>query len=228
MPRPASTPAAKPAGRPRVIRSRPDLSMEAGLGRGRLVCGIDEVGRGPLAGPVVAAAVILPAGGLPPEIAAGIDDSKALSRRIREEVEPAIRAHALAFAIAEASVEEIDRLNIHKATLLAMRRAFEALPGPAPEVALVDGKFAPDLPCEAHPLIKGDGRSLSIAAASILAKVARDREMLRLSTLHPHYGWERNAGYPTAEHLAALQRFGVTPHHRVSFAPVAAQKAISG
>lgn len=216
----------KPA-RPRAARSGPDLSNETALGRGRPVCGIDEVGRGPLAGPVVAAAVVLPPGGLPAEIAAGIDDSKAVTRRLREEIEPAIRAHALAFAIAEASVEEIDRLNIHKATLLAMARAYAALPGSAPEVALIDGKFAPAIACECHPLIKGDSRSLSIAAASILAKVARDAEMLRLAALHPHYGWDRNAGYPTPEHLAALERHGVTPHHRVTFAPVRRQIALS-
>lgn len=217
----------KPPAKPKVPPQRPDLSNERDLGRGRVVCGIDEVGRGPLAGPVVAAAVVLPPDGLPPALAAAINDSKAVSRRLREEVEPAIREHALAWAIAEASVAEIDDINIHKATLLAMSRAYAALSGPAPEVALIDGKFAPALPCEAHPLIKGDGRSLSIAAASILAKVARDREMLRLSTLHPHYGWERNAGYPTPEHLEGLRRFGITPHHRVSFAPVRQQKALS-
>lgn len=223
MPSPAPR---KPAA-PRAARGRPDLSNEVSLGRGRLVCGIDEVGRGPLAGPVVAAAVVLPPGGLPAEIAAAVDDSKAVTRRLREEIEPAIRAHALAFAIAEASVEEIDRLNIHKATLLAMARAYTALPGVVPEVALIDGKFAPAIGCECHPLVKGDSRSLSIAAASILAKVARDAEMLRLSSLHPHYGWDRNAGYPTPEHLEALRRHGVTPHHRVSFAPVRQQIALS-
>ncbi|WP_298371611.1 ribonuclease HII [Azospirillum sp.] len=220
-PRPAKIGAA-------VVRHRPDLSFEAAFGPGRRVCGIDEVGRGPLAGPVVAAAVVLPPEGLPPEIAALIDDSKALSRRLRDEIEPAIRAHALAFAVAEASAQEIDDLNIHKATLLAMKRAYLALPGAAPDAALIDGKFTPDLGCEAVAVVKGDSRSQSIACASILAKVARDNEMLRLSAEHPHYGWDRNAGYPTPEHLAALRLHGVTAHHRVSFAPVRAQKALTG
>ncbi|ALG74247.1 ribonuclease HII [Azospirillum thiophilum] len=211
-----------------ILRARPDLSLEAGFGPGRRVCGIDEVGRGPLCGPVVAAAVLLPPGGLPPDIAARIDDSKAVNRRLREEIEPAIRAHALSFAIAEASAAEIDELNIHKATLLAMKRAFDALPGIAPDAALIDGRFTPELGCEAVAIVKGDSRSQSIAAASILAKVARDSEMLRLSALYPHYGWDRNAGYPTPEHLDALTRHGVTPHHRVSFAPVKRQKALAG
>ncbi|CAO3439550.1 ribonuclease HII [Azospirillum endophyticum] len=218
-----------PAKAPRkaaIPRVRPDLSLEIGFGPGRRVCGIDEVGRGPLCGPVVAAAVVLPPGGLPPEIAAQIDDSKAVTRRLREEIEPAIRAHALAFAIAEASAGEIDELNIHRATLLAMKRAFHALPGIPPDAALVDGRFTPDVPCEAVAVVKGDSRSQSIAAASILAKVARDSEMLRLSVQYPHYGWDRNAGYPTPEHLEALTRHGVTPHHRVSFAPVKRQKAL--
>jgi ribonuclease HII len=149
-----------------------------------------------------------------------------MTRQQREEIEPAIRAHALAFAVAEALVGEIDEFNIHKATLLAMRRAFEALSGEPPAVALIDGKFKPDLPCLSEAIIKGDGKSQSIAAASILAKVARDREMDRLAGLHPHYGWERNAGYPTPEHLNALRLHGVTPHHRVTFAPVRAQIAL--
>ncbi|MFD1626131.1 ribonuclease HII [Azospirillum griseum] len=226
MPRSAAKPRAVKASA--TVRSRPDLSLEIAFGPGRRVCGIDEVGRGPLAGPVVAAAVVLPPDGLPPEIAALIDDSKAMARRLREEIEPAIRAHALAFAIAEASAREIDDLNIHKATLLAMKRAHAALPGLPPDAALVDGKFTPDIGCEALAVVKGDSRSQSIACASILAKVARDNEMLRLAAVHPHYGWERNAGYPTPEHLAALQRHGVTPHHRVSFAPVRAQIALTG
>lgn len=224
MPRKAST----TAPRSPVIRYRPDLSFETAFGPGRRVCGIDEVGRGPLAGPVVAAAVVLPPEGLPPAIAALIDDSKAMARRLREEVEPAIRAHALAFAIAEASAREIDELNIHKATLLAMKRAYHALGGAAPDAALIDGKFLPDIGCEAIAVVKGDSRSQSIACASILAKVARDSEMLRLSAAHPHYGWDRNAGYPTPEHLAALGVHGVTEHHRVSFAPVKRQKALTG
>ena len=213
---------------PRALRGLPDLSFEISVGQGRRVCGIDEVGRGPLAGPVVAAAVVLPPDGLPADLARLIKDSKAMTRQQREEAEPAIRAHALAYAVAEALVGEIDSLNIHKATLLAMKRAYEGLTGEAPAVALIDGKFKPELPCLAEAIVKGDGKSQSIAAASILAKVARDREMQRLAELHPHYGWDRNAGYPTPEHLEALQRHGTTPHHRVSFAPVRAQKAREG
>ncbi|MBP2315948.1 ribonuclease HII [Azospirillum soli] len=213
--------------RPKAARSHPDLSFETTLGQGRRVCGIDEVGRGPLAGPVVAAAVVLPPEGLPQALARAINDSKALSRAAREDLEPEIRAHALAFALAEATAAEIDHFNIHKATLLAMKRAYEALTGEPPAVALIDGKFTPDLPCLAEAIVKGDGKSQSIAAASIIAKVARDREMCRLAELHPHYGWDRNAGYPTPEHLEALRRHGVTDHHRVSFAPVREQKALS-
>jgi len=214
--------------RAKAPRSQPDLSFETALGQGRRVCGIDEVGRGPLAGPVVAAAVVLPPEGLPEHLARAINDSKALSPRAREELEPQIRAHALAVALAEASAAEIDDLNIHKATLLAMARAYAVLPGEPPAVALIDGKFKPELPCLAEAIVKGDGRSQSIAAASIIAKVARDREMTRLAALHPQYGWDRNAGYPTPEHLDALRRHGVTAHHRVSFAPVRAQKALTG
>ncbi len=217
-----------PTARAKAPRSQPDLSFETALGQGRRVCGIDEVGRGPLAGPVVAAAVVLPPEGLPEHLARAINDSKALSLRAREELEPQIRAHALAVALAEASAAEIDDLNIHKATLLAMARAYAALPGEPPAVALIDGKFKPELPCLAEAIVKGDGRSQSIAAASIVAKVARDREMTRLAALHPQYGWDRNAGYPTPEHLDALRRHGVTAHHRVSFAPVRAQKALTG
>ena len=230
MTTPRKTPAkAKTATtRAKAPRSQPDLSFETALGQGRRVCGIDEVGRGPLAGPVVAAAVVLPPKGLPEHLARAINDSKALSPRAREELEPQIRAHALAVALAEASAAEIDDLNIHKATLLAMARAYAALPGEPPAVALIDGKFKPELPCLAEAIVKGDGRSQSIAAASIIAKVARDREMTRLAALHPQYGWDRNAGYPTPEHLDALRRHGITAHHRVSFAPVRAQKALTG
>lgn len=200
-------------------RSRPDLSLEAAFGPGRVVCGLDEVGRGPLAGPVTAAAVILPPGGFPPAIAARVDDSKRLSDAAREALAPEIRASALAWAVAEASVEEIADLNILRAALLAMRRAFLAL-SPIPDAALVDGKIAPDLPCEIRCVVKGDSLSQSIAAASILAKVDRDRVMRRLASAHPGYGWERNAGYPTPEHLAAVRELGVTPHHRREFAPI--------
>jgi len=205
--------------RPRAVRTGPDLSLEREAGPGAVVCGVDEVGRGPLAGPVMAAAVVLPPDGLPPAIAARIHDSKALTARAREELVPEIEAHALAFCVAEASVQEIDAINILKATMLAMRRAVDGL-AVAPTLALVDGNRAPDLPCAVRTVVKGDAKSLSIAAASIIAKVARDRVMVDLHALHPDFGWDRNAGYPTAEHLAALKRLGPTAHHRTSFGPV--------
>lgn len=213
------------SGARRPPRSRPDRSFEAAAGPFAIVCGIDEAGRGPLAGPVVAAAVILPAA-LPDALAGAIDDSKTLNRARRERLLPDIRAHAVAVGVGHAEVAEIDRLNIHHATLLAMARAFTALALPV-DRALVDGRFAPELPCTVETIIKGDGRSLSIAAASIVAKVERDRVMHALALEHPEYGWERNAGYPTAEHLAALVRFGPTAHHRASFAPVSQQLALS-
>jgi ribonuclease HII len=207
-----------------AVAFTPDLSLEAAAGPGARVCGIDEAGRGPLAGPVVAAAVILPTA-LPDELRAAIDDSKKLSRQRRELVEPAIRRLAIV-GVGRAEAEEIDRLNIHHATLLAMRRAFDAL-GVAADLALVDGKFAPALPCPAQAVVKGDSRSLSIAAASIVAKEERDRVMRALAAEFPAYGWERNAGYPTPEHLEALIRVGACPHHRRSFAPVSQQLALT-
>lgn len=198
-----------------------DLSLEAACGPGAVVCGIDEVGRGPLAGPVTAAAVVLPAV-LPDGLALAIRDSKALSEAARDRLAPEIRRHALAYAIAEASVQEIDDLNILRATLVAMRRAFDglALAGVVPTHALVDGKILPELPCPGTAVVKGDSRSLSIAAASIIAKVDRDSVMRELHDQFPGYGWDRNAGYPTARHRDALKRLGATPHHRTSFSPV--------
>jgi len=197
----------------------PDLSPEISFGLSlnlTRIAGADEAGRGPLAGPVVAAAVILHPDRIPP----GIDDSKRLSQPAREALAPLIRQQALAWAVAEADVAEIDSLNILQASLLAMRRAIEALT-PAAEGVLIDGNRMPKgLTIPAQALVKGDAKSLSIAAASILAKVERDRIMSELSRTNPGYGWENNAGYPTPEHLSALQRLGVTPHHRRSFAPV--------
>ncbi|CAK0777773.1 RNase HII [uncultured Gammaproteobacteria bacterium] len=203
--------------------SHPDLSLEraAGFETGTLVCGVDEVGRGPLAGPVLAAAVIWPPAGPPADLAAAINDSKRLSQATRERLAPLIRSHARAVGLALASVEDIDRINILRASLLAMARAVAAL-GVMPALALIDGRHTPTLPCPATGVIRGDGISLSIAAASIVAKVERDRIMTELAREFPGYGWERNAGYPTAEHRAALSRLGVTPHHRRSFGPVAA------
>ena len=194
--------------------SRPDFTHEAATGL-TLIAGVDEAGRGPLAGPVTAAAVILHPDRIPP----GINDSKRLSAAARERLAEAIKDQALAWAIAEASVDEIDTINILQASLLAMRRALAALT-PAPQMALIDGNRMPQgLAVPAQTLVKGDAKSLSIAAASILAKVQRDRVMCELSLANPGYGWENNAGYPTPEHLSALQRLGVTPHHRRSFAP---------
>ncbi|MGK2285725.1 ribonuclease HII [Pedomonas sp. V897] len=191
-----------------------ELELAHAAACGGLVAGIDEAGRGPLAGPVVAAAVVLDPSRLPD----GIHDSKTLSRARREALLEAI-LDAAHVGIGEAGPEEIDRINILQATFLAMRRAVEALPV-SPAVALVDGNRAPRLPIPCHTVVKGDARCLSIAAASIVAKVTRDRIMDRLAREHPGYGWERNAGYGTAEHLEALRQIGPTPHHRRSFAPV--------
>jgi ribonuclease HII len=186
---------------------------------GGIVCGIDEAGRGPLAGPVVAAAVVL-AEHLPAGLAGAIDDSKKLGPRRRAAIAAELPRHA-AIGIGEADVGEIERLNILNAALLAMQRAFAALARPI-DHALIDGNRAPSLACPAHAVIGGDALCLSIAAASIVAKIHRDGIMAALARRHPGYGWERNAGYGTAEHCAALKRLGPTPHHRAHFAPVAA------
>jgi ribonuclease HII len=194
----------------------PDFSLEKATGG--LVAGIDEAGRGPWAGPVVAGAAILDRAGLSDVLRRGLDDSKKLKRSRREELFEALEAEAR-IGIGAAEVAEIDSLNILRASLLAMARAVGDL-GVVPELALVDGNRQPNLPCPVVCVVKGDGRSLSIAAASIAAKVTRDRIMADLARAHPGYGWERNSGYGTAEHQAALRRLGVTPHHRRSFAPV--------
>ena len=195
----------------------PDLALESEIGG--IVCGIDEVGRGPLAGPVVAAAVILDPARLPRALLDKLDDSKKLSKRLREELAELVPATAT-IGFGEASVEEIDRLNILQATFLAMGRAYHAL-GRGCTHALVDGNRPPKLPCPVRCVVGGDGLSLSIAAASVVAKVRRDALMAELARSHPEFGWERNAGYGTVEHLAALKRLGPTSHHRRSFAPVA-------
>ena len=191
----------------------PDLALEGA--REGSVAGVDEAGRGPWAGPVVAAAVVLDAASIP----AGVTDSKQLSRGRREALFAALRASAR-IGVGAASVAEIDRLNILAATLVAMRRAVDDL-GVAPAHVLIDGNRMPELACPATAVVGGDARSLSIAAASIVAKVTRDRIMARLARRYPGFGWERNAGYGTPEHGSALDRLGVTPHHRRSFAPVA-------
>lgn len=185
--------------------------MAAGLMR---IAGVDEVGRGPLAGPVVAAAVILDPLNLPQ----GLDDSKALSASKRERLYDLIMDRA-AVAISSVPAAVIDRINIRQATLLAMTRAVLAL-AVSPDHVLVDGRDVPPLPCSGQALIGGDGRSLSIAAASIVAKVTRDRLMARLALHDPRYGFEKHAGYGTRQHLAAISLHGPTAYHRLSFAPL--------
>jgi len=181
-----------------------------------LVAGVDEAGRGPLAGPVAVAAVILD----PQRPINGLADSKALSEARREALAPLIREHALAWHVEWVEVAEIDRLNILRATLAGMARALRALQ-PAPAMALVDGnRLPPDLPCPARALVRGDAREPAIMAASILAKTARDALMRELDARHPGYGFARHMGYPTPEHLQALRRLGPCDAHRRSFAPV--------
>ena len=197
--------------------SQPDFALEASaLDHGaRRVCGIDELGRGPWAGPIVAAAVILDPGAIPE----GLNDSKLLTARRREALHEILMETALV-GIGEASVDEITRLNISQAGFLAMRRALALLPAP-PDLALVDGRpLPPGLSCHPRAIIGGDARSLSIAAASIVAKVTRDRTMVALAQQFPGYGWETNMGYGTKAHIAGLAEHGVTPHHRPTFRPI--------
>jgi len=189
------------------------------------VCGIDEVGRGPLAGPVVTACAFIPAEKLKHPVWASVNDSKKLTSQKRDYLFEIIR-HQCVYAIAEASAEEIDTLNIHHATLLAMKRAYQGVhESIQAQLALVDGKFAPTLPCATRTVIKGDANSLSIAVASILAKVTRDRMMLALHAEFPHYGWDTNAGYGTETHIKGIATYGITPHHRKSFAPCKTEAA---
>ena len=193
----------------------PELIVPPGL-----VCGIDEAGRGPLAGPVVAAAVILD----PEQPIIGLNDSKKLSAKKRDVLAILIRERAVAWAVAEATVEEIDRFNILQATLLAMQRAVAGL-AVRPTAALVDGNRCPQLEIPVAAVIKGDGKIASIAAASILAKTVRDAGMLSLHASYPQYGFASHMGYPTAAHCQALETHGVSPVHRRSFGPVARQLA---
>jgi len=190
----------------------PDFSRETHYSG--IVAGVDEAGRGPWAGPVVAAVVILDRGRTP----AGINDSKQLSKSKREALFDSI-AMVATVATGICTVEEVDRYNILGATKLAMLRAYEALPV-KPDIALIDGNQLPQLPCAMDAIVDGDALCVSIAAASVIAKVTRDRLMAVLAQEFPQYGWERNAGYGTREHQEALMRFGVTPHHRRSFAPI--------
>ncbi|MBT3237868.1 MAG: ribonuclease HII [Rhodospirillaceae bacterium] len=204
----------------------PDFSLEnTVIDEGyAIVCGVDEAGRGPWAGPVVAGAAILDMASLPEALKYGLDDSKKLTGAKRETLFGLLEQHART-GVGIASVDEIDTVNILQATMLAMGRAVSDLSraglGIVPDMALVDGNREPALDCPARAIVKGDGRSLSIAAASIVAKVTRDRMMAELALAHPQYGWQNNAGYGTAQHRAALDEFGVTPHHRRSFKPIA-------
>jgi ribonuclease HII len=194
-----------------------------------LVCGVDEAGRGPLAGPVVAAAVILDPRRFPRTLREELDDSKALSIEQREVCYRALRRcsdrGAARIGVAAASVSEIDRINILRAALLAMTRAVTVL-GVRPDLALVDGDMPPPLNCAVRTVVKGDALSYAIAAASVIAKVTRDRIMRGLAPRYPGYGWETNVGYATPEHGEGIRRLGVTRHHRRSFAPV--RLAIAG
>ncbi len=195
----------------------PDLSME--LSAGMRFAGVDEAGRGPLAGPVVAAAVIL-RDDTAPELAAMLDDSKKLTADQRPAAFLALRASTAELAVGAASVAEILQLNILHASMLAMRRAVRRL-GLPPDLALVDGNYPPKLDCAVRCVVGGDALCLSIAAASIVAKVVRDRAMARLAVRFPGYGWHANAGYATSLHREALRRLGPTPHHREAFGTVA-------
>lgn len=199
----------------------PDYTREEAAGGA--VAGVDEVGRGAWAGPVFAAAAILSPAAVAALESAGIDDSKALGKRQRERCCAALQRAAAAgqawLALGRAEVGEIDALNILGATMLAMQRAVAAL-AIAPDTILVDGNRLPDLPAPGHAIVDGDTKVLSIAAASIYAKVSRDRLMADLAAECPGFGWERNAGYGTAEHRAALARLGPSRHHRTSFAPI--------
>lgn len=200
----------------------PDFRLESRLRRQGVwpVAGVDEVGRGPLAGPVAAAAVILD----PRRIPAGLDDSKALDAAAREAAFAQILATAQAVSVAFVTSAEIDQMNIRQASLAAMARAVAGL-ARAPAFVLVDGRDPPPLPCPCRAIIKGDAATLSIAAASIVAKVARDAMMRRLAALYPAYGFETNVGYAAPCHLDALARLGPCPVHRMSFAPVRAAAA---
>lgn len=181
----------------------------------KLICGVDEAGRGPLAGAVFAAAVILD----PANPVEGLADSKKLSEKKRESLALLIQQRALAWCIAQASVEEIDSMNILRASLLAMKRAIEGLQH-APQEVLVDGLHCPDTIYPSQAIVKGDSKVAEISAASILAKTARDADMLRLHDAYPQYGFDRHKGYPVPIHLAALTTHGISPVHRRSYAPV--------
>ncbi len=191
------------------------MQLQSASADSTTVCGVDEAGRGPLAGPVYAACVVLN----PNHVIDGLADSKQLSEKQRDALTIEIKQHAVAWAIASATVEEIDRLNILQASLLAMQRAVQSLPL-KPGRVLIDGKHSPALNCEVQTIVNGDRLIPAISAASILAKTARDAEMLRLHQLYPQYGFDRHKGYPTKAHFQALQQHGSCDIHRQSFAPV--------
>lgn len=200
-----------------MLRVPPDFTHEtqAQAHGAHCIAGVDEAGRGPLAGPVVAAAVVLDPSRIPP----GLGDSKALSAKRRFELYDALLGVA-DVSVGQASVVEIDEINVLRASHLAMTRALSGLRA-APDLALIDGNMLPkELTCAGQAIVKGDARCLSIAAASIAAKCIRDRIMVDLAQQHPGYGWDRNMGYPTKAHKAALKKLGLTPHHRRSFKPV--------
>ena len=209
----------------------PDFSFEQAVLKkipGAVIAGVDEAGRGPWAGPVVAGAAILDPARLPEALLRGLDDSKKLSHARREELYALLcGCDAAVIGVGQADVNEIDGLNILNATFRAMERAVAAL-GRKVTMALVDGNRAPKLTCDVQTIVKGDGKSLSIAAASVIAKVTRDRLMTALAATHPGYGWDSNMGYGTAAHQEGLARLGVTEHHRRSFAPIRARLAVGG
>jgi ribonuclease HII len=197
------------------MRAEPLQFCEAGESSLAAIAGVDEAGRGPLAGTVVAAAVILDSTNIPP----GLRDSKKLGPERRTQLAMQIKEQALCYALAEASVEEIEQLNILQASMLAMKRAVQAL-SQAPDFVYVDGNRCPGWHYQSRAIIKGDNKILAIAAASILAKVTRDRSLLALDKLYPQYGFASHKGYPTPEHLSALRLYGASPVHRRTYAPV--------
>lgn len=204
------------------MKNVPDFNIEKSLGLNGLIAGFDEAGRGPWCGPVVAACVCWPDLQVPEELANAINDSKKLTAKKREALYPKIMTSNAIVGVGQASAEEIDEMNILQASFLAMHRALDEVrvKGYNPIFGLIDGNRLPkwDIPCQA--VIGGDGKSLSIGAASIIAKVVRDRLMTDLAKEFPAYGWERNAGYGTAEHIQALKEYGPTIHHRKSYAPI--------
>lgn len=201
----------------------PDFTYENACNTQGLIFGLDEAGRGPWCGPVVAACVCWPNGEIPVELAASINDSKKLSAKKREELFPKIMNSNAIVGVGQASAEEIDAVNILQASFLAMKRALDEVreKGFFPAFALIDGNKLPkwDMPMQA--VIGGDAKSLSIAAASVVAKVTRDRLMQKLAIDYPQYGWDKNAGYGTKQHIEALEKYGITPHHRKTYAPIA-------